>query len=133
MNKTLLAAFAFVLILVSRAAADHLPNPTVTTSARPFSASFTAVNLFDSGIAEYATASQGPVTAPFTTDPNNGTWVQFDFGITVTFDRFVMVARANTADVIGTSRLIVSADPTFDTNDTIFTFNPSGSNGAGFI
>jgi hypothetical protein len=27
--------------------------------------------------------------------------------------------------------LIVSANPIFDASDTIFTFNPSGSNGAG--
>jgi len=110
-----------------------LPNPTITASARPYNADYTAVNLFDSALAEYATAGQGAVSAPFTTDPNNGTWVQFDFGATVALDRFVMSARQNGADVVGTSRLIVSSDPTFDNSDTIFTFNPSGANGAGII
>src|SRR5687768_5311873 len=119
--------------LAAAARADHVPNPAITASARAFSASFPAANVFDTGTAEYATASQGAVSAPFTTDPNNGTWIQFDFGATVTFDRFVMVARLNAVDVIGTSRLIVSADPTFDGTDTIFTFNPSGANGAGLI
>src|SRR5438067_12533617 len=114
-------------------AATQLPNPTITASARPYNADYAAVNLFDSGLAEYATAGQGAVSAPFTTDANNGTWVHFDFGTTVTFDRFVMSARRNGADVVGTSRLIVSSDPTFDNSDTIFTFNPSGVNGAGII
>ena len=125
----------FVLLVASGTAAlgEHVPNPAVTASARAFSAGFPAANLFDAGVAEYATASQGAVSVPFTTDPNNGTWAQFDFGATVTFDRFVMVARLNAVDVIGTSRLIVSADPAFDSSDTIFTFNPSGSNGAGLI
>jgi len=128
-------AFVSGLLLAAAwpSSADQLPNPAITASARPFNASFTAVNLFDTGTAEYATASQGVVSVPFTTDPNNGTWVEFDFGSTVTFDQFVMTSRLNAVDVIVTSRLIVSADPTFDASDTIFTFNPSGSNGAGLI
>src|SRR6267143_6424027 len=119
-----------VCFLALEVAATQLANPTITASARPFNASFTAVNLFDSGTAEYATATQGAVTTPFTTDVNNGTWVQFDFGTTVTLDRFVMAARQNAVDVVATSRLIISSDPTFDNTDTIFTFNPSGVNGA---
>jgi hypothetical protein len=126
----LVVAAAFSAFPVS---ADHLPNPAVTASARSFSASFPAANLFDTGVAEYATAGQGAVSAPFTTNPNDGTWVEFDFGGTVTFDQFVMTARLNAVDVVATSRLIVSADPVFDASDTIFTFNPSGSNGAGLI
>lgn len=114
-------------------AANQVPNPTITASARPFNASFTAVNLFDSGSLEYATASQGAVTTPFTTDVNNGTWVQFDFGSTVTLNQFVMVTRNNAVDVIGTSRLIVSSDATFDSSDTIFTFSGTGVNAAGII
>ncbi len=128
-----LLLFTSLLAANSAAFADQVPNPTVTASARAFNASFTAANLFDAGTAEYATASQGAVSAPFTVDPNNGTWAQFDFGSAVSFDRFIMVARLNAVDVIGTSRLIVSSDPTFDTNDIIFTFNPSGANGAGLI
>jgi hypothetical protein len=114
-------------------AANQVPNPTVTASARAFNASFTAVNLFDSGTAEYATLSQGAVSAPFTTDPNDGTWAEFDFGSTVTLNQFVMVTRNNAVDVIGTSRLIVSDDATFDSSDTIFTFNNTSVNAAGII
>jgi hypothetical protein len=114
-------------------AGNQVPNPAVTGSARPFNASFTAANLFDSGLAEYASLSQGAVSIPFTTDPNNGTWAEFDFGGTVTLNEFVMVTRNNAADVIGTSRLIVSADPVFDNSDTIFIFNGTGVNAAGII
>jgi hypothetical protein len=125
----LLGAFAFNAQLP----ADQIPNPAITAFARPFSAAYAAANLFDSGTAEYATAGQGAVSAPFTRNENDGTWVEFDFGSTVTLDRFVMAARQNAVDVIGESRLIVSDDPLFDASDTIFTFNPSGSNGAGLI
>ena len=112
--------------------ADQVPNPTVTASARPFNASFTAANLFDTaGNTEYASLTQGAVSAPFTTDPNNGTWVEMDFGSTVEFDRFVLRTRANGVDVIGQSRLIVSSDPIFDASDRIFPFDPTGANGAG--
>src|SRR4026207_277874 len=110
---------ALVLASALRVQANQVPNPTITASARPFNASFTAANLFDSSTAEYATLSQGAVTTPFTTDVNNGTWVQFNFGSTVTLNQFVMVTRNNAADVIGTSRLIVSSDATFDSSDTI--------------
>ena len=81
--------------------------------------------------AEYATLGQGAVSAPFTTNVLDGTWVQLDFGTTVQFDRFVLRSRANNVDVIGESRLIVSADPVFDASDVIYTFNPTGANGAG--
>ena len=113
-----------------QARAAQLPNPTVTASANPFpNGGYPPSNLFDANPnSEYACASQGPVTVPFTTDPGNGTWVEFDFGAPVTIDQFVMMARHNDADVIVESRLIVSADPTFDASDTIMTFNPSGVN-----
>lgn len=112
--------------------ADQVPNPTVTASARPFNASFTAANLFDTaGNTEYASLTQGAVSAPFTTNPNDGTWVEMDFGSTVEFDRFVLRTRANAVDVIGQSRLIVSSDPVFDSSDRIFTFDPTGANGSG--
>ena len=114
--------------------ADQVPNPTVTASARPFSASFSAANLFDTaGNTEYASLTQGAVSAPFTTNPNDGTWVEMDFGSTVEFDRFVLRTRPNAADIIGRSRLIVSVDPVFDASDRIFTFEPTGFNGAGLV
>jgi len=134
-SSSALLVLASVFAFAIQADAVQLPNPTITASARPFAAAYTAANLFDNGNAdgEYATATQGAVSAPFTTSVTDGTWVQFDFGTTVTFDRFVMASRQNAADIIGTSRLIVSSDPIFDNSDTIFTFNPSGFNGAGIV
>ena len=124
---------SFVCGLTLGLQADQLPNPSVTASARPYNASYTAANLFDALDAEYATLGQAAVSVPFTTDIMDGTWVEMDFGATVEFDRFVMRARNNAVDVVGQSRLIVSDDPAFDDSDRIFTFDPSGSNGAGII
>jgi hypothetical protein len=128
-------AFAFLaaIVLPVSLVANQVPNPSVTASARPFNASFAAPNLFDSGTAEYACLSQGAVSAPFTTNVTDGTWVEMDFATTVTLNQFVMVTRANAVDVIGTSRLIVRADPVFDSSDSIFTFNNTAANGAGII
>jgi hypothetical protein len=128
------ASISLVLALAafpSDLQADQVPDPIVTASARPFNPSFNATNLFDAGNAEYASLTQGAVSVPFTTEVTNGTWVEMDFGSAVEFDRFVLRTRANAVDVIGQSRLVVSADPTFDDSDRIFTFDPTGSNGAG--
>jgi hypothetical protein len=119
--------------LSSNLFADQVPNPTVTAAARPFNASFAASNLFDAANAEFASLGQGAVSAPFTTNPLDGTWVEMDFGSVVEFDRFVLKTRANAVDVIGLSRLIVSADPIFDSSDLIFNFDPTGANGAGAV
>lgn len=127
------STLALILIAPALTLGDQVPNPTVTAAARPFNASFSAANLFDTANAEFASLGQGAVTVPFTTDPLNGTWVEMDFGSTVEFDRFVLRTRANAVDVIGQSRLIVSDDPTFDDTDRIFTFDPTGSNGAGLV
>lgn len=128
------SCFPVVLAVLSLPTlANHVPNPVITGSATPFNASFTAVNLFDPDREEYATRTQGAVSAPFTTNPNDGTWAEFDFATTVTLNQFVMVARANPFDIVGTSRLIVSTDPVFDNTDTIFTFNGTGFNGSGVI
>src|SRR5262245_58507268 len=104
-------ALAVALSCLPNLFADQVPNPTVTASARPFNASFLATNLFDAANAEYASLGQGAVSAPFTTNTLDGTWVEMDFGSVVQFDRFVLKTRANAVDVIGLSRLIVSADP----------------------
>src|SRR6185436_14726708 len=88
-NARFLLWLASLLVAACPGSAYQLTNPVVTASARPFSAAFNATNLFDSGTAEYASLTQGAVSAPFTTNANDGTWVQFDFGGTVTFDRFV--------------------------------------------
>src|SRR5437868_3981400 len=134
-NRVLLASLAGGALLAGAFGlqADQLANPTITASARPFNASFGAANVFDTGTAEFASLTQGAVSVPFTTDPNNGTWIQFDFGATVTFDTFINSSRANAVDLVGANRLIVSADPTFDATDTIVNLAAPGPNGIGVI
>src|SRR3954466_7907589 len=126
-------AIGALLVCASNLRADQLANPTITASARPFNASFGAANVFDTGTAEYASLTQGAVSVPFTTDPNNGTWIQFDFGATVTFDTFINSSRNNAVDLVGANRLIVSADPTFDATDTIVNLAAPGPNSIGVI
>lgn len=132
-----IAGLALIGWALATLEAGQLPAPTVTASATPFSDAYTAANLFGPDPTwpprEYACRSQGPVTAPFTTDVRNGTWVELDFGTTVTFNQFIMRSRPNAVDIVDVSRLIVSADPTFDATDSILTFSPSGSNGTGLI
>src|SRR5262249_34248157 len=113
--------------------ADQLPNPAVTASARPFSPDYAAANLFDFADHEYATAGQNAISETLSRNVNDGTWVELDFGQPVEFDRFVMRSRVNPADRVGQSRLLVSNDPAFTASDQIFTFDPSGSNGAGIV
>jgi hypothetical protein len=129
--KTLfILSVGLALAAVSQGRAAQLPTPIITASANPFpNGGYPAANLLDNDpFSEYACASQGAVTVPFTTAVNNGTWVEFDFLSPVTLDQFVMMARRNNADVIMESRLIISPDPTFDASDTVITFNPSGQN-----
>ncbi len=131
-------ALAVLVALVWRVGlvcAGQLPDPVITASATPYSGDYTAANLFGPDLTprEFASRSQGPVSVPFTREVNNGTWVELDFGATVTFNQFVMRSRANAVDIVAESRLIVSADAVFDETDRILTFNPSGSNGTGLI
>jgi hypothetical protein len=136
LNRAVLASLLMGALFIQsfNLPGGQVPNPAVTASATPFSASFVAANLFDAGNAtEYASKTQGAVTVPFTTDPNNGTWVQFDFGSTVTFDTFINSGRNNTVDVVGANRLIVSSDPTFDNTDTIVDLPPPGVSSVGIV
>lgn len=126
---SILATLGF-LALSQSAHAAIIANPTVTGSANAFNGSYTAGNLFDGGFSEYATQGGGAGPAFSTTA---GTWLEMDFGSAVTMDRMTLASRANGADVIGASRLILSNDATFDGSDTIFTFDPTGSNGQGLL
>jgi len=110
--------------------ADQVPNPSLTASATPYSPAYSADNMFLPGRNEFATASQGPCTAPLTTNPSDGTWVELDFGADVTFDRFILATRNNTSDVVGTNRVYVGENPVHSANDTIFTFPAAGDNGS---
>jgi hypothetical protein len=91
--------------------------PSVTNSSTAFNASFVPANLFDGLPTEYASQGTGA-----------GTFVDMDFGASVPMNRMAFMTRANTVDVVGTTRLTLSNDPTFTTGNTVFTFNPSGSN-----
>ena len=126
------ALCAVLASVASGAWADQLPNPAVTASADPFGPQYVADNVFDDAALEFATSGNGAGT-PLSTDPNNGTWVEFDFGQPVSFDTFIVRTRTNPADVIGQSRLVYSQDPTFDSADPSVTFSPTGSNGAGVV
>jgi MYXO-CTERM domain-containing protein len=130
--RGLVAIVAVGLGAARVARAGQLPNPGITASADPFSPQYVADNVFDSAAAEFATSGNAAGT-PFSTDPNDGTWINFDFGDTVTFDTFIQRTRVNNVDVVGRSRLVVSDDETFDATDRIVEFNPSGQNGAGLV
>ncbi len=120
------AGVVAVLIAPTQGFAGVLPAPTITSIATPFSASYAGTNLFDNNNAtEYASATRGAGAAFSTTA---GTWAQFDFGTAVSLDRMLLMNRANTADVIGSYRLILSNDATFDATDTVFTMTGVGSN-----
>lgn len=128
--KAPLRSLILLIALCHTASADVVTNPSITASANAFNGSYPAANVFDGTMNEYATSSLGAGAAFSTT---SGTWIQFDFGSTVTVDRFIMVARANTLDAIGSSRLVFSSNATFDASDVVHSFNPSGSNASGII
>lgn len=115
-----------LLTAVSPGRAAVLPAPAITTSATPFSTSFVPANLFDNNnTTDYASQTKGAGTAFSTT---TGTWIHFDFGAPVAMDRMLLMTRPNTVDVIGSYRLVLSNDTTFDSADTVFTFSAAGSN-----
>lgn len=126
------AVLAAAVLGAGQVRAGQLPNPTITANATPFDAARAPANVFDSGGGDYASKSQG-VGPLFTTDPNMGTWLNFDFGAEVTIDSFVNRTRANNADVVVESQLVFSQDPTFDAADSIVKFDVTGQNGQGFI
>ena len=112
----------------------QLPNPAITNAADPFNSTYGAQNVFDDRGREFATSSNGAGT-PFSEDPNDGTWIDFDFGEPVTVDTFINRTRTSPPgfDVIEESRLIFSDDETFSAADRIVSFNPSGFAGAGLV
>jgi hypothetical protein len=123
-------AVAAAILCGSAASAAILANPTITLSAPAFNASFAATNVFDDREVEYASLSRGFGPSLSTTQ---GTFLEFDFGGTVSIDRFVNVTRRNNVDVINTQRLIFSNDPIFDGSDAFVDLSPVGQNGNGFI
>jgi len=111
--------------------ADQVPNPTVTSSATPFNSSYSANNLFDTSYSsEYASQGKVACSAPLV---NDGTYVEMDFGGTVTFDRFILVTRNNAVDNVLSNRLYVGNSPTHSSSDTVLSFGSAGNNGQGVI
>ena len=104
-----------------------LAKPAITAAAPALSP---ASNLFDGTTNQFVT-NAGGAGAPFS--QTTGTWVELDFGQPVALDRMILVTLPSTTAVVGVSRLILSADPTFDANDTVITFDPTGSNSKGPI
>jgi hypothetical protein len=99
---------------------EILPHPSVMGSATPFNGGYTAGNLFDGNRdTDYASATLGV-----------DTFVDLDFGAPVTMDRFFLMTRNNTLDVVGTANLILSNNADFSSPLATFTLDPSGSNGA---
>ena len=132
-SALVVAAAAFVLVPgATPLRAEMLPAPTITAWADQFNATFGPTNLFDAGTGEYATSGQLAAT-PFTTDVQNGTWVELDYGSPVTIDTFINRTRANTVDQVTGQRLIFSQDTVFDAGDSIVTLPSAGANGAGFV
>lgn len=107
-----------------------LSKPTIIGAATAYNPDYSAANLFDGTRRDYATAGAG-AGDPFS--QTNGTWVELDMGEPMTLDRLILITRANNNDVVGESRLILSADTTFDATDTIHTFATTGQNGQGII
>lgn len=112
---------------------DVLPNPTITAATPGADANFTEDNIFDSAAealgGEYKTNAGGV-----------NTFVDFDFGSTVTIDGFVNVTReSNTASSkVANSRLVFDTDGIagFDAaTDTVVSFTAAntGERGQGFI
>ena len=115
--------FLVTALSACSAQAAILANPTVTTSATPFSGAYVAGNLFDGNRdSEYASQGQGA-----------NTFVDLDFGSSVTMDRFFMITRRNTVDVVGEANLILSNNADFSSPVATVVANPSGQNGAGLI
>ncbi len=111
-----------------------LPMPGLTGWANPYSISYAPWYVFDSAPTEYACASQGagtstPATPSYSTAQNNGTWLQFDFGVPVTMDRVVLATRPYTTEYVGASHFIFSSDATFSAADALVTIATTGNNG----
>lgn len=113
--------------------ADLLPldPPLVTLSSNTYGG-YIAENLVDGDLnTEFISNNQGVTTNSLTTDPSHGTWLEMDFGSTVSLDGIRFLDRSMQLGWIGTSRLIFSQDNVFDATDPqtrITHFNPLSEN-----
>jgi hypothetical protein len=115
--------FLLAVSAASRAHGEILANPNIMASATPFNPDYTAANLFDGNRdTDYASATLGV-----------NTFVELDFGVPVTMDRFFLMTRANPVDVVGTANLVLSNNADFSSPLATIVLSPSGSNGAALI
>ncbi|MBC8371076.1 MAG: hypothetical protein H8E25_13840 [Planctomycetes bacterium] len=81
-------------------------------------------NLFDNDISSvFSSDDQGVVSSNFTTDPADGTWLEFDFGSTTTFDGIRHLDHDSSRLWIATSMLYFSQDTIFDNSDIAVEIN----------
>ena len=77
-------------------------------------------NLWDNDAnTDFASANQGVVSANFTRDPADGTWLEFDFGAPISIDGFRHQDRSPSNEWIAKSQLWLSQDNVFDANDQL--------------
>jgi len=78
------------------------------------------INLFDNDSkTDFSSANQGAVSANFSRDPADGTWLELDFGSTTTVEGFRHQDRENANEWIAKSVLWFSNDSVFNSSDTM--------------
>lgn len=118
------ASTAAVLVGSSPAKAVVVASPTAIASATPFNGSFVAANAFNGTDTEYASLGLG-----------TSTFIEMNFGSTVTFDRVILINRNSTApgDRVAQSTFTFSTDNIFGGGDPTATLTHNSSQGQGSI
>lgn len=111
-TSRIVVALAATLSLTLAAHAEIVGPPSVTGHANEFSGSFVAENTVDGTTADYASAGLGTAT-----------FIEYDFGTVVEFDRVIMVNR-NSPD--GGDR-VAQATLTYDSGSDTITTNSGRS------
>ncbi len=112
------------IALEQSAQAVVIASPTAIGSATPFNASLTAPNAFNGNSNEYASQGLGV-----------NTFIEMNFGSTVTFDRVILVNRNSTApgDRVSQSTFTFSNDSIFDSGDPTATITHNSGQAQGSI
>ncbi len=83
-----------------------------------------AANLFDNDESSaFISDNQGAVGATLTTNPNDGTWVEFDYQSQQTFEGATFLDLSNAAAYVTTSTMWFSNSPTFAASDPSVTIH----------
>lgn len=100
---------------------NQLPDPAITTSATPFSSSYTAANVFDgifqTGSGEYATSNA----------VNGDAFIDFDFGSPTAIGGFVFYQRLGGADGVTSFQLVFANAADFSSPLSVLTFATGGT------